>query len=540
VSTLAWGDWHMPVDNAQNRYKAIIENMIDGFAYYKVILDDTGKPCDFIFIDVNNKFESITGLNREFIINKRITELYGNPKESEPDWISIGAKVAFNGEPVKIEAYSPAVNKWFSYSMFSYEYGYLATIFHDITDSIISSEKLRKSEEKYRNVFSATQDAIFITDHKTGNIIDANPAACKLYGYTIDEIVKLNRINFVADTKKMFENIENNVLHLSLYHKKKDGTIFPVDMSISKCIYNKELVRIIAARDITDHKLVEDLKKELEKNLLIINESKIYESLRTEFFANISHELRTPLNVILGSVQLINLYLDNEKEEFDIKKYKKYSKTIKQNCFRLLRLVNNLIDITKIDAGYFELSLDNKNIVTVVEDITLSVAEYVQNKQINLVFDTETEERVMAVDFDIIERILLNLLSNSIKFTKPGGYIYVNLYERSNNFIISVKDTGIGIPEEKIHLIFDRFMQVDKSLTRSREGSGIGLSLVKSLVELHGGSINASSKLGEGTEFIIELPMKIIAENELHFIQRENIDDNRVERIIIEFSDIYA
>lgn len=524
----------------ESRYKAIIENMIDGFAYYKIVFDENNSPVDFMCIDVNQSYESLTGLKREDIVNKKISELFPDVEDMDPKWVHSGIRAALNGESINYDTYFKPIHKWFSCSFFSYEYGYFAEIFHDITESKISNEKLIKSEEKYRSIFSSVQDAIFIADAETGNIIDANTSACKIYGYTKYEIMQLNRIDFVADIKKMFENIQNNLQHLCIYHKKKDGTIFPVDMHISECIYDEEQVRIIVVRDITDHKLVQDLRNELEINLTILDESKIYENLRTEFFANISHELRTPLNVILGSVQLVNLFLNNENNPLDISKLKKYPKIIQQNCFRLLRLINNLIDITKIDAGYFDLNLENRNIVSTIEDITLSVVEYVQNKEINLIFDTETEERLLAVDSDMIERIMLNLLSNAIKFTQPGGSIYVNLYEANENFVISVKDTGIGIPEDKLEKIFDRFTQIDKSLARSREGSGIGLSLVKSLVGLHGGNIKAVSSFGHGSEFIIELPIKVTASENKVYTEGEGVNQTHVERIHIEFSDIYA
>ena len=527
-------------DFNENRSKAIIDNMRDGFAYQKIIFDENNTPVNYIYVDINQSFEALTGLKREDVINKTLTEVFPGIHEADVDWLEAAIKTALYGEHIKFETYAKPLNRWLSCSLFSYEYGYFAVIFHDITELKISNEKLRKSEENYRGIFTSVQDSIFIADSLTGDIIDANPAACELYGYTKYEILKLNRTDFVLDLEKMVENIEHNLQHLYIYHKKKDGTIFPVDMYISECIYSEELVRIIVVRDITDHKLVEDLKNELERNLTIINESKIYENLRTEFFANISHELRTPLNVILGSVQLVNLFLNNENAPLDIAKLKRYPRIIQQNCFRLLRLINNLIDITKIDAGYFDLNLENKNIVSVIEAITLSVAEYIQNKEINLIFDTETEERLMSIDSDMIERIMLNLLSNAIKFTKPGGYIYVNLHEVENNFVVSVKDTGIGIPEDKLEKIFDRFTQVDKSLARSREGSGIGLSLVKSLVELHKGTIKAVSNLGEGSELIVELPIRQTGATQIINIQDESNGKNHVERIKIEFSDIYS
>ncbi|MPN34440.1 Adaptive-response sensory-kinase SasA [bioreactor metagenome] len=143
----------------------------------------------------------------------------------------------------------------------------------------------------------------------------------------------------------------------------------------------------------------------------------------------------------------------------------------------------------------------------------------------------------MAFDLDMIERIMLNLLSNAIKFTNETGTIEVNVYDKNQSVIISVKDSGIGIPEDKLLSIFDRFTQVDNTLRRKSEGSGIGLSLVRSLIELHAGTIYVKSRLGEGSEFVIELPAKLTDEDST--ISSAKIASN-VERIHIEFSDIYV
>jgi PAS domain S-box-containing protein len=523
-----------------DRYRLIVDNMIDACSCYEVIFDESYNPLDFVFVDVNKSFENLTGISRDVIINKKVSEIFSATKDMETAWIELVTKAIENNGSYKMDAFSPSVNRWFTCTTFSFEPSCFATIFHDITEAKLAEVKLKKNEENYRSIFTSVQDAIFIADSVTGNIIDANPSACELYGYTKEEIVHLNRTDFVFDIPKMHENIKQDLRHICIHHKKKDGTIFPVDMCISEAVFNKEPVRIITVRDVSNHELVENLKKEIQQNLHIINESKVYENLRTEFFANISHELRTPLNVILSSLQLINLYLSQEADNFKRYKYRKYTKIMQQNCFRLLRLVNNLIDISKIDAGYFDLCLENKNIVCIIEDITLSVAEYTRNKSINLVFDTEVEEKIMGIDSDMVERIMLNLLSNAIKFTPPKGSIFVNLYEGNNNLIISVKDTGAGIPEDKLKVIFDRFMQVDKSLTRTREGSGIGLSLVKSLVELHGGFIYVESSLNEGSEFIIELPVMLAQESEAAFTQEITSSNSHVERIHIEFSDIYS
>jgi signal transduction histidine kinase len=279
--------------------------------------------------------------------------------------------------------------------------------------------------------------------------------------------------------------------------------------------------------------------KDVEKNRKQLEEEIEYSNLKTEFFSNISHEFKTPLNIIYSTTQLMELNLKEEDLKPNMEKFNKHVGIIKQNCFRLLRLINNMLDLTKIDSGFINLNLQNGNIVAIIEDITLSTVEYVKSKSKKIVFDTEIEEKIMAFDPDKIERIILNLISNAIKFTKPNDLIEVNIYDEDEKIIISIKDTGIGIPEDKQEQVFERFRQVDSYLTRQAEGSGIGLCLVKAFVEMHDGKISLKSKYGEGTEFIIELPVKLVPQkNDATEASRFNKKRN-VEVMDIEFSDIY-
>lgn len=204
----------------------------------------------------------------------------------------------------------------------------------------------------------------------------------------------------------------------------------------------------------------------------------------------------------------------------------------------MIRLVNNLIDITSIDLGHLKLNLENADLIQVIEDTIEKASTYASKKNIDIVFDTDIEVKYMSFDKEKIKRVLLNLFSNSIKFTEAFGTIYVSICDKRNKVCISIKDTGIGIPSEKQKYIFDRFIQVDKSLSRNHEGSGIGLSLVKSLVEMHYGNIELNSSYSEGTEFIIELPVKIIEENQVAKLELENKNID-IETVKIEFADIY-
>lgn len=259
--------------------------------------------------------------------------------------------------------------------------------------------------------------------------------------------------------------------------------------------------------------------------------------LKVDFISNIFHELKTPLNVILGTIQLLNRCCDlgNISNE-DLKKY---MNIMEQNCYRMIRLVNNLLDINKINAGYYKLRLGNYDIVNIVKSITYSVVDYIESKKIELVFNTSLKSKIIACDPDKMERIILNLLSNAVKFTNPGGKITVCLYENKERVIISIKDTGIGIPEDKLTSIFERYNQIEGINREDNEGTGIGLALVKSLVEMHNGNIRANSKVGVGTEFIIELPSITINVDDYTRMKDIDIKHNRIEKINIEFSDIY-
>lgn len=192
------------------------------------------------------------------------------------------------------------------------------------------------------------------------------------------------------------------------------------------------------------------LKVQNTKNKLItaLKEAEDANDIKSQFLANVSHELKTPINVIVSALQMTNI-IAKDIETLDIKnKLHKYNGMMKQNSYRLIRLINNLIDITKIDSGFINMTKKNIDIVQVVVDITLSVASFVESKRIELIFDTDVEEKITSCDPNKIETIIFNLLSNAIKFTNSDGKITVNMYDKEEYIIISVRDTGIGIAEE--------------------------------------------------------------------------------------------
>ena len=390
----------------------------------------------------------------------------------------------------------------------------------------------RNDQLEYFFEISVDLMAIIGTDKKIKKV----SKCCKeLLGWSEEELTLSEWSNFVHedDVFKVLayirnSNIKNGIKGLELRFKCKDESYRWIE---NNCRYVEESeVYILTARDITEKKQIMEEKIAYEKAIEL-------ESIKSQFFSNISHEFKTPLNIILATMQVINKKIEN-KSIISIKgaNLDRYMNSIKQNCYRLLRLVNNIIDISKIDYGYYDIELGNYNIVSVVEDITMSVLEYVNNKGIELVFDTEVEEEIIACDPDKIERIILNLLSNAIKYTEADGKISVNIYSDKENVYITVSDTGIGIPEEKINKIFERYEQIDNKLTRNFNGSGIGLSLVRSLVEMHEGRVWVESKVNEGSKFIISLPKKTVATENVKSV---DLTKSKVEKCSIEFSDIY-
>ncbi|MCR1949465.1 HAMP domain-containing histidine kinase [Clostridium sp. DSM 100503] len=262
---------------------------------------------------------------------------------------------------------------------------------------------------------------------------------------------------------------------------------------------------------------------------------KCYHSIKNDFFSNLSHELRTPINIIYSSVQLISSLKDRDPDS--IKEYFfKYEKSVRQNCLRMLKLINNLIDITKIDSGSAKLNLVTLDIVSFIEDLTLSIIPYTRYKKLNVTFDTNVEKLYMNLDTYALEKILLNLLSNAIKFTNPNGNILVKINSNNNFTKIIVRDDGIGIPSNLKNLIFDKFFKVDDTLSRNTEGSGIGLSITKGLVEMHGGFIIVNDEYTNGTELIVNLPTQPKKQSLKNSDFKYFIDD---EKIIRELSDIY-
>jgi signal transduction histidine kinase/ligand-binding sensor domain-containing protein/DNA-binding NarL/FixJ family response regulator len=254
------------------------------------------------------------------------------------------------------------------------------------------------------------------------------------------------------------------------------------------------------------------------------------DEIKSRFFTNISHEFRTPLTLILGPVKQIIERIKDEKTKDELS-------IVHKNANKLLGLVNQLLDISKLESGKMKLQTIPQNIIPYLKVLVMSFTSYAERKRITLKFNSSEDEIIVFIDKDKIEKIITNILSNAFKFTPEGGRIEINVNADDKYVNVSVCDNGIGIPKEKMEKIFDRFYQVDGGHTREQEGTGIGLSLTKELVELHKGKIEVESEEGKGTTLTISIPLGKEHLKPEEIFEKDNEQEYVKEKIKPEYED---
>ncbi|WBW98414.1 sensor histidine kinase [Oceanirhabdus sp. W0125-5] len=410
----------------------------------------------------------------------------------------------------------------------------------DKTKERITNKKLVSVNQRLNAVIESSNSGIFEIDDRELKNIWISYDIYNLLGYKSfsSEITKERVIEVIyeEDGIDLVEKFNDSVLNNRIISKEirimdYEGNYKWFSL-VAYAIHEKINGKFKLVGSITD---IHD-KKIASMNLLnsekALREERELNKLTTEFFNNISHDFKTPLNLITNSLKLLRNSF-SEILEID-KQGMRYFEIIQQNCYRLIKLVNDILDLSRIDSGFYSLSLYNGNIVNVIEDVTMSVKEYTKNKGIELVFDTEFEEEYICFDNEKIERIMLNLLSNAIKFTGDGGVILVAVSKEDDMVSVMIKDTGIGIPKNKLKTIFERFEQAHEISSRL-SGTGIGLALVKSLIEMHEGNIEIKSVEGDGTEIKFYLPIKTVDKDESKEFMESKFD---IDKVFVELSDL--
>lgn len=526
-------DKHNKLEINLKKEKGMLDLFLDSLTDYVFFKDIDGR-----YINCNKAFENKVGIEKKYIIGKTDKEIFFDDPIKAETFIKTDREV-INSREKKVYG-----EEW----GFQNEEGYLEEtikspyfdenneikgiigLTRDISYKKAIEYRLKKNDKMFFEVLNYLDDVVIIKEGE--KTIYVNHAFEKLYGLNCKElykeksmIVKLDRIH--PEDRYKFSNIDFEEFFM------ESARIVKADNEVRNVLFRANSIKNENGESIRRIIVINDITDTIEKSAEM-------EKLRMEFFANISHEFKTPVNLIYSVLQLLELKLKNNIGE-DGESYINYIETAKKNIFRLLKLINNLIDSTKLETGFFNVNIKNHDIVSCVEDITMSICDFAEKNKISITFDTEEEEKVIAFDLNHLERILLNILSNSIKFNRENGNIDVNLSFDERYVNISIKDTGIGIPKDKIGLLFDRFKKINNRLTKINEGSGIGLFIANELVKINGGEMIVNSELGEGTEFIIKLPIKKVKTEALDEIALTCCErENREELYKVELSDIYS
>lgn len=389
----------------------------------------------------------------------------------------------------------------------------LLTIVVDITNIEKAIGELEENRKSYKMLVQNLPEGIVVIDKKTKNYIYQNRAMIKmLKAVGIDNISKI-----VND----YMNNERYGIPKKYTIKEKD--ISSVSLTMIDVKGEEQLVGIIRCLDEE-----EKIKLALEE----LDSIKMQYEVKDNFLTTISQNLRNPIKTISTA----NNLLENNNSKYQSNHIHNYNELVKRNCYRLERLINNMNELVEIEKGLYSMEYVNCDIVKFLRDMINTTNKYLEDKGIEIDFKSNINKKIIQIDVDKFERIILNLLSNAIKFSDKGSPILVSIDSDDKYINISVEDKGMGIPKDKLNFIFTKFAQVDKTLTRNAEGSGVGLSIVKKLTELHGGKINVESKEGQGSKFTISLLNGNIKSKKNNILNKLNMDN---EKMHIEFADIY-
>ncbi|MCK4867503.1 MAG: PAS domain S-box protein, partial [Alphaproteobacteria bacterium] len=381
---------------------------------------------------------------------------------------------------------------------------------HDITERKHAERKLRDSEARLSGILRISPEAVIVTDGEQ-RITLFNDGAERIFGYTASEILgKSIELLIPPSARAMhgehiikFKESPDTSRFMSARQEigalAKGGVVFPAEASISKLELHGETVYTVLLHDITK-------RKQARQVLLVAKEEAESASrAKSEFLANMSHELRTPLNAILGFSEVIRSQVLGQ---VGVDKYVEYANDIHRSGEHLLEIISDILDVARIDAGQTGLGEGTVTVEELIESSLLFVRERAEAARLEVQVDIPPDFPPIFCDRRKMKQVIINLLSNAVKFTEAGGSISVKAWidESSGDAIIQVRDSGIGMAAENIPRVLEPFTQIASPMTRQHEGTGLGLPLVKKLTELHGGSIDMETELGEGTTVRIRLP----------------------------------
>ena len=490
------------LQESQERYRDLFENS----PYPILILNKHG-----VVVDCNSSLEKLIGFDKDDLINKNYEDTPLVPSEYKSLFNQIYKEILEGIIPDPIEIKLIKKNKrkiWLNlrFSLINlWKEKFIYILIQDITELKQSEQEIRKLEQTLHEMNALIENAplaIFLI-HKSGKILRANQEAIRLFKYREDELLNFKIFDLFSGesseiinkhySNDIYNLKETNTLELSV--QRKDGKFIDVEMTSTIIeIANNFIIQSFFS-EITERKDFERTREKLLDQLIISS------NFKSQFLATMSHELRTPLNSLLGFSELLLMEsygtLNNTQKNFLM--------DIKSAGEDLLTLINSILDLSKIDAGMFKLTLEKVKLQYLIEQVKAIIRPLYIKKQLGFEVDGIKSEDFLIVDMKHFKRILCNLLSNAIKFTFKG-IISMKCIERSDHWEFQVIDMGVGIAKQDFDVVFREFGRVENSRIKKVPGTGLGLALTKRLVQLHGGEIWFESELGRGSTFFFTIP----------------------------------
>src|SRR5262245_6479194 len=517
----AWGQPVHTVANIQDitERRRAEEALRANEAQLRAILDNSPavifvKDFEGRYLRVNRWYEVLTGVSVEEVKGKTDHELYAREVAdtvcaNDREVIAFNAPLQFEEQILLPDGLHHFISMKFPlYDANGQPYA-VCGIATDITDRKRAEEALRASEERFRSLVEQASDAIFIAD-LGGNYTEVNRSACQMLGYTREELIgkKITDLIPPEDFPRLDEvraiQLKGGV-HVGEWRlRRKDGNYLPVEIS-AKIFQDGRWKAIV--RDITARK-----QADAEREGLLAREQKAREVAeadnrsKDEFLAVVSHELRSPLNAMLGYARLLRY------GPLDAQKVKQTVEIIERSGKAQSQLIDDLLDTARIISGNLKLDVGPVDLIAVIREAVQTIYPAADAKGLSLQTEITSEVGQITGDPARLQQVIWNLLSNAVKFTPAGGCVELRLERIDPHVCIIVSDTGEGISPDFMPFIFDRFRQADASSARKYGGLGLGLSLVKYLVELHGGTIEATSAgPGRGATFKVLLPVRAVS-----------------------------